>query len=80
MILEGEVGSEMYVIVRGQLQVLIGSPPAEVAVLADGQVFGEQAIMSRQKRNATIRAITFVEALILGKADFDEARVTRSLT
>ena len=59
IILQGEVGCEMYVIVRGQVDVAIDD--FVVATLGDGQVFGERALLTQQKRNASVMAITYCD-------------------
>ena len=69
--LQGELGREMYIIVRGQVQVLLGESRVSVATLQDGDVFGEQALITRTKRNASIRSLTYVESLVLRKEGFE---------
>ena len=69
--LEGDMGRDMYIIVRGKVQVLIGPEKMIVATLKDGDVFGEQALITRTKRNASIRSLTYVESLVLSKSGFE---------
>jgi sensor c-di-GMP phosphodiesterase-like protein len=76
----GDTGDCAYVIESGCVEVLVGQPPTQqrVAVLAQGAMFGEVALLDRQARTATVRALipttlvridrTHVEAL-LGRAD-----------
>jgi len=74
IVLEGEVGAEMYVVVRGIVNVLIGKGQDReiVATLKDGDVFGEHALITREKRNASVRSKTYCDLLVLSKIDFDE--------
>jgi CRP-like cAMP-binding protein len=65
---EGEPGDKMYVIKRGQVQVIRGN--SILAVLKDNAFFGEMALVSDEPRNATIRAVTDLEVLTLDKQDF----------
>jgi len=65
---EGDPGDVMYIIKRGQVQVVRDN--TILAVLKDGQFFGEMALVSDEPRNATIKTITDLEALILPKDDF----------
>ena len=65
---EGAEGDMMYVIKRGQVQVIREN--AILAVLKDGQFFGEMALVSEEPRNATIKTVTDVEVLTLNKYDF----------
>ena len=65
---QGDIGDMMYIIKRGQVQVLRDN--TILATLSDGQFFGEMALVSDEPRNATIKTITDLEALILKKEDF----------
>lgn len=65
---EGDYGEEMYIIKRGKVQVLRDF--AVLAELEDHAFFGEMALVSEEPRNASVRALTEVEALVLKKEDF----------
>ena len=65
---EGDTGEIMYVIKRGQVQVIREN--AILATLSDNAFFGEMALVSDEPRNATIKTVTDVEVLTLGKEDF----------
>lgn len=65
---EGDPGDIMYVIKRGEVQVIRNN--AILALLKDGQFFGEMALVSDEPRNASIKTVTDVEALTLAKEDF----------
>ncbi|MBU0727586.1 cyclic nucleotide-binding domain-containing protein [Patescibacteria group bacterium] len=65
---EGDPGDMMYIIKRGQVQVLRDN--TILAVLSDNDFFGEMALVSDEPRNATCRTVTDVEVLILKKGDF----------
>eukprot|EP00924_Labyrinthula_sp_SR-Ha-C_P008818 snap_masked-scaffold_2-processed-gene-3.6-mRNA-1 protein AED:1.00 eAED:1.00 QI:0/-1/0/0/-1/1/1/0/679 len=75
LVLQGEVGSEMYIIVRGTVCVLVqdkkSSQIKQVDTLSDGELVGEAALLYRCRRSASIRAATYCDALILAKSDFD---------
>lgn len=60
----------MYIIKRGKVQVLRDF--SIIAELSDNAFFGEMALVSEEPRNATIKATTEVEALVLSKAHFRE--------
>ena len=51
---EGEKGDALYIITRGQVEVLKGETP--VAELGDGDFFGEMALLGDQVRTATVKA------------------------
>lgn len=73
--LQGELGSEMYIIVRGSVCVLVqnrgGSTIKQINTVSDGGVVGETALLYRSRRRASIRAATYCDVLILSKPDFD---------
>jgi len=74
MIREGEEGDSYYVIESGRFQVerMIGGVNVLLAELKALEAFGEEALVSEAKRNATVVAITDGDLLKLGKADFDQ--------
>ena len=70
IIRKGEVGAEMFLICRGEVEVLDDSGDVR-AVLRDGDCFGEIALVLSQARAATVRAKTFCDLFVLNKSDFD---------
>src|SRR5262245_15505675 len=70
---EGEVGDSLYLIVEGRAEVSVqeSSGPTPLATLAEGDTFGEIALLAPDaRRNATVTAITPVVALALARDDF----------
>jgi len=65
---EGDSGDRLYILLRGQAEVLIGT--RRVAELAAGAYFGEMALVTNAPRNATVRCITAMDVLALPKRDF----------
>jgi rhodanese-related sulfurtransferase len=68
IIKEGDEGDFYYVIESGRYQVerLVGGAKVVLAELKGGDAFGEEALVSEAKRNASVLALR------LGRADFDE--------
>ena len=66
---QGEVGECMHVIVSGKAEVLKqeGGRETRLAVLGQGDFFGEMAIFDRETRSATVRAMGEVKAMPLDK-------------
>jgi len=71
---QGEPGDYFYVIVDGKCIVTreqAGMPkPVRLAELESGSCFGEEALISEERRNATVTALTKVNLMRLAKADF----------
>lgn len=70
IIRKGEIGHEMYLLVRGEVDVL-NDDGEVVTVLKDGDFFGEVALLMSAPRNATVRARTSCDIFVLEKADFN---------
>ena len=63
---EGERGDSLYVIVRGEVEVVRrdgGGAPRPLLVLAAPEFFGEMSLIDKEYRSATVRART--EAVLL---------------
>lgn len=69
VIRQGDVGREMYLLSRGTVEVVSGQ--TVVATLHGPTFFGETALLTAERRNASIRASTYCELFILHKEDFD---------
>jgi CRP-like cAMP-binding protein len=69
IIRHGEMGSEMYFICRGQVEVYDGAG-VRLNTLGEGDFFGELSLLRSQPRAASIRAATACDVFVLDKADF----------
>jgi len=69
---QGETGNSMFVIQSGTVEVVREKKDGEVrvAVLKDGDTFGEMAIFEHEVRSATVRAITEARILTVDKRTF----------
>jgi len=72
---EGEPGDSLYLIVRGGVRVHKGT--REVAVLGEGECFGEMAILDNEPRSASITALEDVQLLRIWSDDFYEMLADR---
>lgn len=74
LIREGEEGDYYYVIESGRCQVerVVGGVRVSLAELKSGDAFGEEALASDARRNATVSLVTDGRLLRLGKKDFKE--------
>lgn len=71
---QGEDGDFFYVIMEGRCMVTreqaAGQKPVKLAELESGSCFGEEALISDTKRNATITSMTRGKLMKLSKDDF----------
>ena len=59
VIVQGEIGAEMYWILRGRCDVIDASGLKVVATLMENQFFGEVALLAATPRLCTVRAATY---------------------
>lgn len=72
---KGDPGDAMYIILQGQVKIVLPSEGGEEAVLAvfeQGDFFGELSLIDGEPRSATIVATERTEALVLYRNDFLE--------
>jgi CRP-like cAMP-binding protein len=74
IVMQGETGETYYIIKSGKVAVFKKMPedkPEYVATIREGYGFGEEAIITRSPRNATVKAIDETVVWTLSKSDFD---------
>jgi CRP-like cAMP-binding protein len=73
VIREGDEGDAYYVVESGRFQVerLVGGARVVLAELKSGDAFGEEALVSEAKRNASVAALSDAALLRLGRQDFN---------
>lgn len=76
IIREGQAGDSLFLIARGVVRVGkdINGEWTELATLVAGQFFGEMALLLREPRSATCRAVTPCAVYELRRADLDAVR------
>ena len=69
---QGEEGNCMYVVQAGKLEVLREEHDGVVrlAVMGEGEIFGEMSIFERERRSATVRALGEARVLSIDKKTF----------
>jgi NADH dehydrogenase len=72
VIREGDIGTRFYIVLKGQLEAVKKRQGGEdrLAIMKEGDHFGERALLRRTRRAATVRAMTAVDLLSLERADF----------
>jgi NADH:ubiquinone reductase (H+-translocating) len=73
---QGDLGDFVYVIQEGECDVLrtIDGQEQKLAELKAGDYFGEMAVLADSSRNATVRARTAMNVLLIPKSDFDKLK------
>lgn len=70
---QGELGDCMYVVQRGRVQIVLERPDGSetpVGVIEEGDLFGEMAILEKQRRSATARAMGEARVLTVDRRTF----------
>ena len=79
----GDIGDALHYIDRGRVLILLdtaGGDHVALAVLGQGQSFGEQALLDpRARRTASARALEPTETLALARPDFEWLRARNPL-
>ncbi len=70
---EGDIGDEMFIIQSGKVAITKMSRDVEttLAVLTDGEFFGEMAIIDNQPRSATAKAVEDSNVIVLSSDIFE---------
>jgi len=72
---QGDVGDQFYIIVSGEVEVIRETPGGQLVQLTrlgQGEFFGESALMTGRRRNASVRATTPVNLMCLGRDEFND--------
>jgi CRP-like cAMP-binding protein len=71
---EGELGTEMYIINEGKVEIInqVGDEEQVLAVLEKGDFFGEMSVLEDLPRAASARAATDIRLLQINGSTFDQ--------
>ena len=67
IVVEGEPGGDLYLLLRGRVSVYKGDAP--VATLLTGSHFGEMGLVDDARRSATVRALASTRVMIIRKTE-----------
>ena len=67
---EGDIGKEFFVIIDGTAEVVRGED--KIAELGRGDFFGEMALVSEDRRIATVRATKPMRVIVMSRQSFRE--------
>ena len=74
VIRQGELGDKFFILARGRVRVMVKPPDGierQVAVMSDGDTFGEVALLEDAPRNATVITEALTVFLTLRRAAFE---------
>ena len=76
LIREGEYGTEMYLMIKGQVEIYNQTGTFHTTLEAhdatEAKYFGEVSVLFGGRRLASIKAVTFLDVLSISKIDLDE--------
>lgn len=72
MIRQGELGDCMYFLSTGSVEVIANDK--RITVLTEGSPFGETALLQDEKRNASVRALSYCDVYKLSQHSFHRLR------
>ncbi len=77
---EGDLGEEMFVVVRGSLSVFKKSDGKEYELLRfyPGQFFGEMSLLENEPRSANVKTIENTTLMVLNKKSFEKVLSTNT--
>lgn len=70
---KGEPGDALYIVISGKLKVCVHAEDGREAILAileDGETFGEMSLLDEQPRSASVIAVQDSELLVIQRRDF----------
>ena len=71
----GEVGMEMFFIDTGQIEIWSGDMKELYRVAQPGEFFGEVSVLTRERRTATCRSVSYSELWSLARGELDKLGV-----
>jgi CRP-like cAMP-binding protein len=72
---QGAAGDSMFVVLKGNVRVLLEPSGQEVAIIPAGGFFGEMSMLTGEPRTATVRAINDATLLEISAAEFRQLAV-----
>jgi hypothetical protein len=71
---EGEVGREIFFLSHGTVEILSEDGGERHGTLANGAYFGDLSLLLKERRTASVKALTYCEVFILTSAQFNRIR------
>lgn len=67
---KGDIGHNLYILSEGTVEILGENDHEVIAKAGGGQFFGELALITEERRSATVRSVGISQAYTLSKGDF----------
>jgi voltage-gated potassium channel len=68
---KGEAGDEMYFINRGRVEVMAPDEEEVVAILSDGDYFGEMSLLYSTTRAASVNSVDYTDVYVVDRGTFE---------
>jgi voltage-gated potassium channel len=71
---EGEIGKEIYFLSHGKVEIVSENGEENYGTLEDGDYFGDLSLVLKERRTASVRALTCCEIFILSQKEFNHIK------
>jgi hypothetical protein len=71
---EGEIGSGIYFISRGTVEITSRDGQQAHGTLEDGEYFGDLSLLLGERRTASVRSLTYCDAFLLSRLEFERIK------
>ena len=71
---EGEIGKEIYFLSHGKVEIISEDGNENYGTLEDGDYFGDLSLILKERRTASVRALTYCEIFILTQKEFNHIK------
>jgi voltage-gated potassium channel len=72
MIRQGEIGDDLFLIKRGKVDGVLPNGVTVFSTYTPGDYVGEHALLTGNRRDASYRAVDFVDCLVMSRSQFKE--------
>jgi hypothetical protein len=70
----GEIGKEVYFLSHGKVEIFSEDGDENYGTLEDGDYFGDLSLILKEKRTASVKAMTYCEIFVLTKKEFNHIK------
>jgi hypothetical protein len=71
---EGEIGKEIFFLSHGEVEIVSEDGEDHYGTLEDGDYFGDLSLILKEKRTASVKALTYCEVFILTTTEFNRVK------